>query len=548
MNGDRHFRGALPGRLSYGFIGGLLTFFFVGTFLRLYQLPRQILAGDEWHAIHAAVRSGYLQIFSDFGGGGHSIPMAFYNKFLIDTIGLSENTLYAPFALFGILMILVVPLISRKFIRERDAVILALLISLSPLLIFYSRFARPYGLMALFGFLAVYFFHSWMTGTRSRKSFFLYVLFATLTVYLNIVALPFVFGPLLFYSAVLLYKKQNRNLKTAGSLIKTFALALLPTVVLLALPLANSLHAITGKANQTAIPFSTIIDSFQILTGSRNTLFSLVSLAFLFLGISWNLGKPENRGFAMYAIFLSLVQVVFVLIARPLGADAGHIFSRYIITVEPFLLFFIAAGIGYTVKKLKKAIPVVFIALFLFYWHFCIPSVMFQYNNSTQIYLLGQLLYGEDVGQHLFRDVIRRKPEFYLALKSYAPGTVSLVEVPYHPDGYYIYAYQLLHHQKVSMGFVDGLCASDRWGEIPPGTKNVSFHNFVYLADVNQLLTKKVDFVVFHKNLQDEVSVTVEHQHLDLSKCIEQYQRWFGEPYFQDADITVFRVHRQGSP
>ena len=278
MNWDRHLRCAFPEQLSYGFIGGLLSVFFVGTFLRLYQLPRQILAGDEWHAVHAAVHSSYLQILSDFGGGGHSIPMAFYNKLLMDTIGLSENTIYAPFAFFGILMILIVPLLSRKFICELDTGILALLISLSPLLIFYSRFARPYGLIALFGFIAVYFFYSWMTETQSRISFFLYVLFATLTVYLNIVALPFVFGALLYYLIVTLYKNKNNSLKTAGYLIKICALALSPTVILLALPLINSLNAITGKANQTGIPLTTIIDSFQILIGSKNSIFSLSRL------------------------------------------------------------------------------------------------------------------------------------------------------------------------------------------------------------------------------------------------------------------------------
>ena len=197
------------------------------------------------------------------------------------------------------------------------------------------------------------------------------------------------------------------------------------------------------------------------------------------------------------------------------------------------------------VEKLKKAIPVVLVALFLFYWHYCIPPVLFQYNNSTHIYLLAQLIYGKDIEQHFFRDAIKRQPEFYSTLKSYPPGTVSLVEVPYHPDGYYIYAYQLLHHQKVSMGFVNGLCAGDRWGEVPLATTNVKFNNFVYLADIDQLSAKKVDFVVFHKNLNNEVSVAVEHQHLDLSKCIEQYHKWFGRPYFEDSFITVFRTNRQ---
>ena len=98
-----------PDRLSYGTLGGLLATFFIGAFLRLYQLGHQILAEDEWHAIDVALHAGYRQIFSDFGGGGHSIPMALYNKLLLDTTGLSEFAIYAPFVFFGIVTTLILP-------------------------------------------------------------------------------------------------------------------------------------------------------------------------------------------------------------------------------------------------------------------------------------------------------------------------------------------------------------------------------------------------------------------------------------------------------
>ena len=185
-----------PDRLSYGTLGGLLAAFFIGAFLRLYQLGHQILAEDEWHAIDVALHAGYRQIFSDFGDGGHSIPMALYNKLLLDTTGLSEFAIYAPFVFFGIVTTLILPLLARKFIGGHT-VLFSSLLCLSPLLIFYSRFARPYGLIALFGFTAIYFFYLWMYEDRSHIFFFLYVLFATWTVYLHVVAFPFVFGTLL---------------------------------------------------------------------------------------------------------------------------------------------------------------------------------------------------------------------------------------------------------------------------------------------------------------------------------------------------------------
>ncbi len=156
------------------------------------------------------------------------------------------------------------------------------------------------------------------------------------------------------------------------------------------------------------------------------------------------------------------------------------------------------------------------------------------------MYLLGQFRFGGNFEKLIFQKIIKSRPYFYSTLKSYPPGTISLVEAPYSPDNNYIYAYQLLHHQKVSMGFVNGLCGADRWGEIPVSTTNVNFANFVHLANFEELSAKKIDFVVFHKNLHNEFSFVPENQHLDLSKCIEQCQKWFGQPYFEDNVITVF--------
>ena len=323
-------------------------------------------------------------------------------------------------------------------------------------------------------------------------------------------------------------------------MIKTFAIALAPIIIILAWPLINSLNAITGKTNHAIISFATIIGSFQILAGSRSDIFSLISLGLFIIGVVWNLCRPGNKKFTVYLIFLSLIQILFVIVARPLGADASHIFSRYIINIEPILLLFVASGIGYAMSKFKKAIPTALIAFLFFYGYYCIPLELLKYNNSEQIFLLGQLAYGKDFEKDIFQKVIKSRPDFYSRLNSYAPGTVSVVEVPYHPDGYYIYAYQLLHHQKVTMGFVNGLCSGDRWGEVPVSTNNTAFSNFVHLANLKELSDRKVDFVVFHKNLHNEVSVVLEHRHLDLSKCIEQYQEWFGNPYFEDDMITVF--------
>src|SRR5262245_27554152 len=62
----------------------------VGTALRLYQLGDQILADDEWHALHAARDLGFAEIAKYFGGADISIPMALLYRAALKTVGLSE--------------------------------------------------------------------------------------------------------------------------------------------------------------------------------------------------------------------------------------------------------------------------------------------------------------------------------------------------------------------------------------------------------------------------------------------------------------------------
>lgn len=151
-------------RREYVIIGAVLF----GAILRTYQIGNQILIGDEWHAVNSALYSGgYLDILSTFGGGGHSIPEALYYKFLIDTVGLSEISIHIPFLFAGILIIIVIPLLVSEIIGKYTANLLAWLLALSPFLIFYSRFARPYGIVVLLGFSAVVLFYKWWTtGNR----------------------------------------------------------------------------------------------------------------------------------------------------------------------------------------------------------------------------------------------------------------------------------------------------------------------------------------------------------------------------------------------
>ncbi|MGH8800534.1 MAG: hypothetical protein ACREX7_09840, partial [Casimicrobiaceae bacterium] len=72
-----------------------------GVWLRYYQLGLQILVEDEWHAVHKILQSGFAGIFDSFGRSDYSIPLALYDRLLMQHGGLTEWTMRMPMFVAG---------------------------------------------------------------------------------------------------------------------------------------------------------------------------------------------------------------------------------------------------------------------------------------------------------------------------------------------------------------------------------------------------------------------------------------------------------------
>src|SRR6185503_9937911 len=104
--------------------------------------------------------------------------------------------------LFGVLCVLLCPLLAQKIIGTQRAAWLALLLAISPLLIFYSRICRPYSAVAFFGFAAVLFAARWMqTGTLRYGVGF--AIAGVLAVYFHLYAVVIAGTPV--FTAILLH-------------------------------------------------------------------------------------------------------------------------------------------------------------------------------------------------------------------------------------------------------------------------------------------------------------------------------------------------------
>ncbi|HWC60593.1 MAG TPA: glycosyltransferase family 39 protein, partial [Verrucomicrobiae bacterium] len=126
------------------FIAILAVALLLGIFLRSYLLSDQVLIDDEWHGFFYAIGKSPFFLLTHFSvPGATCIPLNFYTWLLGHTVGWSETLLRLPSLICGVLCVLLCPLLAQKIIGTQRAAWLALLLAISPLLIFYSRICRP---------------------------------------------------------------------------------------------------------------------------------------------------------------------------------------------------------------------------------------------------------------------------------------------------------------------------------------------------------------------------------------------------------------------
>ncbi len=529
---------------------GLHCLFFcailAGLWLRVTQLPQQMLFGDEWHALCTAARASYGQILTSFGGSDHSIPIAAYYKLLMNTVGLSEWGIRIPFAAAGILTVLIVPLLVRHFVDRFSFVLFAWLLALSPTLVFFSRFARPYAIVVFLSFCAIMFFFRWWVESRRWFSL-LYMLLTAMAAYMTVVVLPFLLGPFVFFFFLSLGQHGEQRWRGIRRLTGLGALTAIPLLFLLLPPLLGDFSAIHVKAGHTPIPWSTAGPAFSILTGVNSLLLATALVIIAGAGIV-RMFLTQKR-FLSYLIAALLIQLAALLIIRPLASDSPHILARYMVPTLPCILLFIAVGVQTLSsskwirnKVVKIGIPIAFcLGLFLLGPY---PAVLFRPNNALGLRLYVHALTGKD-----HRWILRRIPSFYHTLATHPPGSLTLVEAPHQCYTDPIPLYQEIHRQHVIKGMANGLWCTiptAGQGDLISNAKGLALNTMIPLSTPRILVNRGVDFLIFHKHLQGETPIMLPgYRDVDISGYIDRYRNLFGIPVFEDQDIVVFHIGRE---
>ncbi len=522
----------------------LLAAVLCGVGLRGYQITGQIAADDEWHALHAAHLWSYAEIASHFGEADYSIPVTLFYKALAATVGLSEMTMRAPMLVSGVAAILVLPLLAREWIGRPASDVFAWLLAIAPLHVYFSRYARPYSVTMLLAVVAVFAFFRWLLG-GSRRWSWVYAAGAVGASYFHVVVLPIVLAPLFFGLADGALRRGARR-RSPAELLGVGGVVAVGLAVLLTLPLVVDFASLTGKAARSAVQWPTVKGAAQLFAGTGH-LWLLATMAGL-AGIGGVCLARRQPRLAAYLALLALCQIAAPVVTGPAGIATPIVLARYCLPLLPLLLLVAAIGIvrldAAAARRLAAypagALAAVAVALLLVFGP--LPAVYYYPNNWTN-HRVFQYRYGSSGTD---ADARPAPPEvvspFYERLAALPAGSLLVVEAPWYyawHENAYPY-YQMVHRQRMQVGFVGGPDRFIRGGDLPRSS-GIRLRNAVHVGDAAALQRRQVRYVIFHKSLHLEI-VPATPPIIDVSDWIRQYGLAYGAPVYQDPDIVVFDV------
>jgi hypothetical protein len=311
-----------------------------GTALRLWNLGGQVMAGDELHAVRAALARPVSAILFVYQAPDNCIPLTLLDRLVLDAGGrLGEWIVRWPVLASGLGLLVAAPAWAWRRLGPPTAVALAALLAVSPALVFYSRIARPYAPAALFGFTAVAAFDAWLRrpGWRSGLA---YVVSSSVALWFHLGAGPLVVMPILVGVVAALRRRGREPVALLLLAVATAAafLGLLVPARETLLPLAAAKHGrleiLPGEGAEVA----------ALLAGARSP---LVWLAFwLLAGIGLvRMGRRDPWLAALAGTALA-GQLVGIALLSPAGHQSPVILGRYLMPALPWALVLAAGALG----------------------------------------------------------------------------------------------------------------------------------------------------------------------------------------------------------
>lgn len=509
--------------------------------LRLWQLDEQLLADDEWHALNKVIAAGPGEIVRSFGVADHSIPLTLLYEWLAAGPGLDEWTMRAPLLIAGLVSVVAMPWLLRDLARPDEKLAFGALLAVSPLLVYFSRTARPYALSVLLAFTAVLAFRHWSVH-GDRRWAGAYVVACALAAWLHPLTLAVTLAPPLLLGLQASWAAvRRRQLRPLMRVAAVGAAAALPLALLLGPPIVADFGALAGKAGVHRVTPATAAQALALFAGSA---YATIVVAWVALAGA-GLALLARRDAATAGGWLFVVVTSTALVVVTGGAWIHHplVLARYLLPLLPMLLWLVAVALAAALRPLP-ALPRT-VALLAVAAGLCLAGPLpAQYRgpiNQFTGHMSFQFDY--DPQRNLYNRQLR--PEeihaFYRDLAERPPRSLTLVEAPWYIEWHWNawHFAQAVHGQSVLAGFVTGLCADAAYGEYPPGQPGVRLRHVVHLAEL-QRGDPRADYLVFRRRPAQPAARPID----GLDACIAEMRERLGPPIVDDDELLVFDLRR----
>jgi Dolichyl-phosphate-mannose-protein mannosyltransferase len=513
----------------------------VGAWLRLNQFLDQTLIDDEWHAVHQLMLSSPSRFMLSFGHADYSIPLTLLYWLQAHWFGLSELGMRLPMMIAGLATVALFPLALRKELGDRTVIAFAFLLACSPVLIAFSRMARPYALTLLFSFCAYACLARAVRGGALRWNFAAgYIALSTLSLWLHPITGPFLVAPLLA-----LWWNHLRTQAGSLSFRVLFTLSTLTALVMaiaILPPLLSNPSALTGKSGIDLVQTQTLIGVWYAWLGTGNTAVVLLALFFAALGIVpvWRASRLVRWGLLGLALTATVV-----LITRPAWIFHSLTLARYLLPALPILLLLAATGFF---RLLSERVPqsliasIGLVALVGFAFTSPLPSQL-RYPNSNTLHLATQMDYRKS--ENPFMPFLQKFPlsPFWKSLSSAPAGSITVAVAPFRFESFDWPApvWESISLQRVIPAYLSGSCEPLLYGNTPNDAR-FAFRNAAHVLDADSLSRARVTYLAFFKAARSSLESKDKPY---LPQCETWMRNQYGTPHFDDASLVVWKVNAQ---
>ncbi len=459
----------------------------VGVLLRSVGLFQQVIVSDEQHAFRFALTHSLGQSLVEYSNTANSPPLNAWLRLFLD-LGWppSELALRLPVLAAGFAMLLLVPRWIARRLDAGTAVWVAWLLATSPMLVFHSRFMRPYMPYALATAVAAGMAFDWWREHRLRHGL-AYATMGALAVYLHLLAGPFVLAPI---AGLALEAARGGGRQALPPLRQIVGVALLLAglSLLFLVPGWSSIAELIAHRRQplalslqdvTAVPIR--------LSGS-----GVAWLTVLFCGLAlYGAFQLSRRHPALlrYGLCLIVAQLLAVPFLSPRYVANGLIFSRYLLPVLAPLLVLVAVGLATAPVARRNVLWQAAGATFIAAGLLCGPLADLEFYRNPFAVRPAALLPRRGGGE------TGPTPEIYRRLRAGPPGPI--VEAPARPAEVYLAPlarYQTIHRRGAMLSARDEALADPRLGL-----------RSVVALEPERLLASPAVFLVVHRDWRREL-------------------------------------------